>query len=267
MKNNERIFGLVVLVLLVFAYTAEKSFAATPHIATGEYHSLSLKSDGTLWSWGRNSEGQLGDGTVTQRNSPLQIGAGNNWTSVSAGAYHTMALKSDGSLWAWGSNSANQLGDGTSDNKYSPIQISFVEKPDLIIQSIVTSPVPSTPGESVFVVITVKNQGAADAGAFSIDFYKHRTVAPTAIDAGDFMCAKANLIVGASDTCSGSISYASVGRYTMWAQVDRFNQAAESREGNNIAGLDSVIVGIPITITTTPLGLQFTSGPEFIHRL
>src|SRR3989344_6242212 len=92
-------------------------------ISTGGLHTLAIKSDGTLWAWGYNSGGQLGDGTATQRNSPVQIGTGNNWTSIAAGYYHTIAIKSDGTLWAWGYNGYGQLGDGTMVNKSSPAQI------------------------------------------------------------------------------------------------------------------------------------------------
>lgn len=82
-------------------------------IAAGDHHALALKSDGTLWSWGSNNYGQLGDGTTTNNSTtPIQIGTDANWVSVAAGNYHSLALKSDGTLWAWGYNSNGQLGDG-----------------------------------------------------------------------------------------------------------------------------------------------------------
>ena len=88
--------------------------------ACGYYHSAAVKSDGTLWVWGLNSSGQLGDGTTTQRHVPVQVtgcpGGDNNWTSVACGQSDTVALKSDGSLWAWGHDSYGQLGyDATTD--------------------------------------------------------------------------------------------------------------------------------------------------------
>jgi len=94
-------------------------------IAAGPTHSVALRSDGTLWVWGNNTHGQLGDGTQTTRPSPFQL-SGNNWTAVAAGQWHTLALKSDGTLWAWGLNESGQLGDGTgftTMRRLSPVQV------------------------------------------------------------------------------------------------------------------------------------------------
>ena len=86
-------------------------------IAAGDYHTIALKSDGTLWAWGLNGNGQLGDGTTLYRYTPVQIGTDTNWVSIAAGGWHTVGLKSDGTLWAWGGNGYGQLGDGTTTNK------------------------------------------------------------------------------------------------------------------------------------------------------
>ncbi len=75
-------------------------------------HMAAIKSDGSLWAWGRNNCGQLGDGTNTDRLAPVRVGSG--YTTVSAGAWHTLATKSDGSVWAWGCNGYGALGDGTT---------------------------------------------------------------------------------------------------------------------------------------------------------
>ncbi|MFH1227252.1 MAG: fibronectin type III domain-containing protein, partial [Planctomycetota bacterium] len=92
-------------------------------ISAGSYHTVALKTDGSLWAWGGNDYGQLGDGTTTQRNTPTRIGTDTNWLAISAGAWHTVALKTDGSIWAWGENNAGQLGDGTTANKNIPTRI------------------------------------------------------------------------------------------------------------------------------------------------
>ncbi|MBI5915682.1 MAG: T9SS type A sorting domain-containing protein, partial [Bacteroidetes bacterium] len=86
-------------------------------------HSLAIKTDGTLWAWGWNDSGQLGDGTFLDKNSPVKIGTDNNWQIVAADGKHSLAIKMDGTLWAWGLNDFGQLGDGTPLDKNSPVKI------------------------------------------------------------------------------------------------------------------------------------------------
>ncbi len=90
-------------------------------VSAGLYHTAAIKTDGSLWTWGSNSEGQLGDSTTTSKFSPVKIM--DNVAAVSAGYYHTAAIKTDGSLWTWGGNSSGALGDGTTTNKSSPVKI------------------------------------------------------------------------------------------------------------------------------------------------
>jgi alpha-tubulin suppressor-like RCC1 family protein len=92
-------------------------------ISVGLFESAAIKSDGTLWMWGNNSAGQLGDGTTTPEYSPEQIGVGATWTAVSVGAVNTYAIRSDGTLWAWGDNHYGQIGDGTTTSRLLPVQV------------------------------------------------------------------------------------------------------------------------------------------------
>jgi alpha-tubulin suppressor-like RCC1 family protein len=73
-------------------------------------HVLAVRSDGTLWAWGANTGGQLGDGTKISKDLPNQIGVRTNWIKAFAGGSHSLALRSDGTLWAWGVNTNGQLG-------------------------------------------------------------------------------------------------------------------------------------------------------------
>ena len=93
-------------------------------VDSGDRFCAAIKTDGTLWTWGRNQAGQLGDGTTTSRSSPVQI-AGTTWKQVSTGYDSTGAIKTDGTLWTWGINEWPNvtLGDGTEVNKSSPVQL------------------------------------------------------------------------------------------------------------------------------------------------
>ena len=92
-------------------------------ISGGYYHSLALKSDGTVWSWGWNDAGQLGDGSFDSSDTPVQVTGLTNIIAISAGGFHSVALKNDGSVWAWGHNSWGQLGNvGISEDSSTPVQ-------------------------------------------------------------------------------------------------------------------------------------------------
>jgi alpha-tubulin suppressor-like RCC1 family protein len=80
-----------------------------------------IKTDGTLWTWGYNDSGQLGDGSTTNRSSPVTTaGGGTDWKQVSCGYRSAIAIKNDGSLWTWGHNSFGQLGTGNTTSRSSP---------------------------------------------------------------------------------------------------------------------------------------------------
>jgi alpha-tubulin suppressor-like RCC1 family protein len=89
-------------------------------------HMVARKTGGTLWAWGLNDNGQLGDGTVVNRSSPVQIGALTTWTKIAAGLAHSAAVRSDGTLWSWGANSAGQLGHNNTTNRSSPVQVGIL---------------------------------------------------------------------------------------------------------------------------------------------
>ena len=94
------------------------------HLAVegGENHTLIIKTDGSLWAVGENGQGQLGDGTTTDRSSPVKI-VDANVTQIACGYQYSLFLKSNGSLWAMGLNTYGQLGDGTTDSRSTPVQI------------------------------------------------------------------------------------------------------------------------------------------------
>ena len=101
--------------------TPTKIMDGVAAVALGVYHSAAIKTDGSLWMWGYNNYGQLGDGTNTDRNRPVKITDG--VAAVSLGNGHSAAIKTDGSLWTWGWNAFGQVGDGTYINRNRPVRI------------------------------------------------------------------------------------------------------------------------------------------------
>lgn len=93
-------------------------------VAAGYGHGLALKSDGTVWAWGFNGHGQLGDGTTETRTAPTQVSGLANVVRIAAGDAHSVAVTSDGAVWTWGSNVGGQLGDGTTTDRLLPVQVS-----------------------------------------------------------------------------------------------------------------------------------------------
>jgi alpha-tubulin suppressor-like RCC1 family protein len=87
--------------------------------ALGGYHSCALKKDSTLWCWGQNTFGTLGDGSVgPAKRTPVQVVAlGANVARVAAGPYSTCAVRTDRAVWCWGRNDSGQLGDGTMEGQ------------------------------------------------------------------------------------------------------------------------------------------------------
>jgi alpha-tubulin suppressor-like RCC1 family protein len=92
-------------------------------IAAGEYHSLALKRDGSLWCWGWNTFGQLGMGNTRDRRHPSRVGLDEDWSFVSAGDHHSLGVRTGGALWGWGYNGYGQLGDGTAEDRDIPVLI------------------------------------------------------------------------------------------------------------------------------------------------
>ena len=118
--------GLAAAPEAVFA--DQPAFGCLHTFSAGQMHTVAVRSDGSLWAWGNNHFGQLGDGTTTDRHAPARIGNEYNWAAVSTSTVGTMAIKIDGSLWGWGADSFGSLGygrleDGRFATHHTPVRI------------------------------------------------------------------------------------------------------------------------------------------------
>ncbi len=99
--NNPFTFSLIGICALPLSHVV---------LAAGSYHTVALKTDGTVWAWGLNSNGQLGDGTTTSALTPVQVTGLSGVSAIAAGGSHTVALKTDGTVWAWETTAMDSWG-------------------------------------------------------------------------------------------------------------------------------------------------------------
>lgn len=126
-KNNNSQIGEPALVNQFSVTTPQKigTDSTWAMVATGGNHSVALKTDGTIWTWGLNAEGELGDSSlVAKRIAPAKMGTANNWKIISSQLTSSnMAQKTDGSIWGWGRNYNGIFGFEADIIKYRPYKI------------------------------------------------------------------------------------------------------------------------------------------------
>src|SRR3989337_940501 len=107
---------------ILFVSNGTLSASVNPQISAGWNHTIALKSDETVWTWGNNDDGKLGNGTNTSSNTPIQVsGLSGTFAAIACGGWHSAVLKSDGTVWTWGYNDDGQLGNGGTTTSYIPV--------------------------------------------------------------------------------------------------------------------------------------------------
>ena len=109
--------------ITIFVNVVPDGKIAVPEVESSNTHMATLKADGTVWTWGNNSNGQLGTGNRNSSATPIQVASLENIIDISVGNNYTVAVKNDGTVWSFGSNSYGQLGDGTTSERVLPIQV------------------------------------------------------------------------------------------------------------------------------------------------
>ncbi|MDE3155355.1 MAG: chitobiase/beta-hexosaminidase C-terminal domain-containing protein [Acidobacteriota bacterium] len=222
------------------------AIANAADVDAGGSHSLAIGSDGSLWSWGANGSGQLGDGTTTSRGTPAAISGLSNIAAASGGATHTLAVTTDGVVWAWGGNGNGQLGDGTLDQRLVPTPISdagFAWK---------TSTPRISPGTGTYTATTTVTLTAVTPGATI--YYTTTGVDPTTSDQS--VTSGGTVVIDASSTLKAMAVAASMpdsnvnaATYTMTLPAPTFNPPAGTYFQSQSVSLASSVSGATIHYT------------------
>jgi len=128
MKNLTILFVYLILISANILYA--NCLPPATAIAAGMHHSLALAEDGTVWAWGCNNNGQLGNNSSTPSQVPIQVFSSTtsnnpltNIIGIAAGLSHSLALSNDSTVWAWGHNNDGQLGNNSTTNSFVPVQV------------------------------------------------------------------------------------------------------------------------------------------------
>ncbi|WP_295449705.1 Ig-like domain repeat protein, partial [uncultured Thiodictyon sp.] len=229
-------------------------------VVAGDYDSLALKADGTLWAWGANDHGQLGDGTTTQRLFPVQVlsavAAMAGSTVAGGGTFsHTLALKTDGTLLAWGWNRYGELGNGTTTDSASPGAVRGIAQPDFVVTGMVVAPGSPSINGTFSAAVTVTNQGAADGVPGSLQVWADQSSAQACASVGDQAAILTTLAAGASTTVTvGGLPAGAAGAKTLRAFINSGCLPVESDQTNNQSTLAYSVAVPNYTLTVNQAG-------------
>ncbi len=260
-------------------------------VAGGSDHSLALQSDGTLYAWGRNHQGQVGDGTLTDRHAAVTVidGGGasvDEVVRIAAGWFHSLALRSDGTLLTWGDNGYGQLGDGTETSRSVAVPVNGTGAQLAVALTESADPVDALTGMTLTLGIT--NLGRSAATNVVLDLQTDAAVTSAfgsgwtcSTGSGTAQCTAPSLPLGSAAAVTVEITAPSEGgmlTHTATVSADEVdpepgnNTATESTTVTGVADLalakadspDPMVAGDPLTytLTVTNLGPSSSSGGQ-----
>lgn len=135
MKKNLTFTKVLVMVLAIVLISLPNDVSAANQqvsndviaISAGKVHTLTVRGDGSVWAWGKNDYGQLGDGTITPKLSPIKVSGLSDVVAVSAGEEFSLALRKDGTVWAWGYAKKGIMGYDSDENKLKPEKVNGID--------------------------------------------------------------------------------------------------------------------------------------------
>jgi uncharacterized protein (TIGR03437 family) len=232
-------------------------------------HSLALRRDGTVWVWGHNGSGQLGDGTTTDRLTPVQVAGLSEVAAIAAGDAHSLALKRGGTVWAWGSNESGQLGGGRIMSRATPGQVAPPGAPDLAMA--MSHDGDFTVGGQGVYTLTIANIGlTATAGEISVTDTLPLGLAYVSAAGTGWSCSATDRTVtcttpgavepGASSNITLTVNVGAAG----WPGVTNLaivSNASDRNVVNNAMGDPTVVLPGPVLVSAVVNAASFRTGP------
>ncbi len=206
-------------------------------VSSGGQHTCALTTGGGVKCWGRNFEDQLGDGSGTDQNTPVDVvGAASGVSSVYAGGFHTCLKTADGNVQCWGWNKDGQLGDGTTDNSSSPVAV------DGLSANVIAVSVGSS-HTCALINGGVKCWGANEYGQLGDGSTKSSTIPIDVVQGGDPLTNAASIDAGALHSCAVSNGEALCWGYNEYGQLGDGTTITRTY-AVNVVGLTSGMVGV-----------------------
>lgn len=235
-----------------FVFTQVANLTNVVAISAGNAHGLALKDDGSVWAWGNNFYGQLGDETTNGRNAPVRVLNVTAPSSIAAGSIHSLAVKPDGSVWEWGNGGQVQHDPGLATQVAGVggsgfLNLGVADPGNFAPQTDVLPAVLRTSN-----AITVRGiaSGAAigiDAGQYSVGCTGTFTSAPGTIDPGQTVCVQLRSAPNCAMQASATLTIAGFSAKT-------FNVSNVSCELMRAFELDLVGTGTGVVTVTKPDG-------------